>query len=56
MSDLKRYIKERKQRDQTFVLNYDQGYGDFKIGVLLRQAQEAAGLSQEELAKRLKTQ
>ncbi len=56
MSDLKRYIKERKQRDKPFALNYDQGYEDFKIGVVLRQAREAAGLSQEELAKRLKTQ
>lgn len=56
MSDLKRYIKERKQKDRIFALDYDQGYEDFKIGVMLRQAREAAGLSQEELAKRLKTQ
>ena len=56
MSHLKRYVKERKQRDQKFALNYDQGYEDFKIGVILRQAREAAGLSQGELAKRLKTQ
>ena len=56
MSDLKRYIKDRKQRDQAFVLNYEQGYEDFKIGVMLRQARETAGLSQEELARRLKTQ
>ena len=56
MSDLKRYIKDRKQKDQAFALNYEQGYEDFKIGVMLRQAREAAGLSQEELARRLKTQ
>ena len=56
MSDLKKYIKERKQRDKVFALNYGQGYEDFKIGVMLRQAREAAGLSQEELARRLKTQ
>lgn len=56
MSDLKRYIKERKEKDRTFALNYDAGYDKFKIGVLLKQAREAAGLSQEELARRLKTQ
>jgi len=56
MSDLKRYIKDRKQKDKTFALNYEQGYEDFKIGVMLRQAREAAGLSQEELARKLKTQ
>lgn len=56
MSDLKRYIKERKQKDRIFALDYERGYGDFKIGVMLRHAREAAGLSQEELAKRLKTQ
>lgn len=55
MSDLKRYIKERKQKDKAFAVNYEQGYTDFKIGVMLRQAREAAGLSQEVLAKRLHT-
>jgi len=30
-------------------------YADFKIGVILRQARESAGLTQEELARRLKT-
>ena len=56
MSDLKKYVKERKQRDRVFALNYDQGYEDLKIGVMLRQAREAAGLTQERLARRLKTQ
>ncbi len=56
MRDLKRYIKERKEKDKAFALNYDAGYDEFKIGVFLKQAREAAGLSQEELAKRLKTQ
>ncbi len=55
MSDLKRYIKERKQKDKAFALNYNQGYEDFKIGMMLKQARETAGLSQEELAKRLHT-
>ena len=35
--------------------NYDIGYQNFKIGVLLKQLREKSGLTQEELAKRLKT-
>jgi len=56
MSDLKRYIEKRKQSDQEFVLEYEAGYEQFKIGALLRQAREAAGLTQEELARQLHTQ
>ncbi|OGP60941.1 MAG: transcriptional regulator [Deltaproteobacteria bacterium RBG_13_61_14] len=55
MSDLKRYIAERKKRDKPFAQGYDEGYEQFKVGVMLRQAREAAGLTQEELARRLKT-
>jgi len=55
MSDLKRYIAERKKRDKPFAKGYEEGYQQFKVGVILRQAREAAGLTQEELAKRLKT-
>ena len=56
MSDLKEYIKKRKTTHKGFALNFDIGYEEFKIGVLLRQARERAGLTQEELAKKLKTQ
>jgi len=55
MSDLKKYIRERKKRDKEFVKGFDEGYEQFKIGIMLRQAREAAGLTQEELARRLKT-
>ena len=55
MSDLKRYIHERKKRDRSFAEGYHDGYEQFKIGVVLRQARESAGLTQEELARRLKT-
>ena len=55
MSDLQRYIKKRKTRDPKFAKNFDSGYEQFKIGVLLKQARENAGLTQEELAARLKT-
>jgi len=55
MSDLKRYVIERKKRDKIFAKGFEEGYEQFKIGVILRQARESAGLTQEELAKRLKT-
>ena len=55
MSDLKRYLKERKDKDIVFAAGFDAGYEQFKVGVEIRQAREKAGLTQEELARRLKT-
>lgn len=55
MSDLETYIQRRKQKDHEFQESFEQGYREFKIGVLLKQAREQAGLSQEELAKRVGT-
>lgn len=55
MSDVKRYIQERTERDPEFAENYEVGYADFKIGVILRQAREAAGLTQDEVARKLQT-
>lgn len=55
MSDLKKYVSERKRRDKLFAEAYDEGYEQFRIGVLLKQARETVGLTQEELARRLKT-
>jgi HTH-type transcriptional regulator / antitoxin HipB len=55
MCDLQKYIKKRKKRNSKFAKDFDSGYEQFKIGVLLKQALEEAGLSQEELAAKLKT-
>lgn len=55
MSDLKKYVSERKRSDKKFAEGYDEGYGQFKVGMMLREARERAGLTQEELARRLKT-
>jgi DNA-binding XRE family transcriptional regulator len=55
MSDVKQYIQKRVKNDAEFAQNYEAGYADFKIGVILRQARESAGLTQEEMARRLKT-
>lgn len=55
MSDLKKYVAKRKKSDKGFANNYEEGYKEFKVGVMLREARESSGLTQEELAKRLKT-
>jgi HTH-type transcriptional regulator / antitoxin HipB len=55
MSDLKNYISTRKKTDKKFLDGFEEGYEQFKIGIVLRQARESAGLTQEELADRLRT-
>ena len=55
MSDLQKYISKRKKRDSEFADDFEIGYEQFKLGVLLREAREKAGLTQEELARRMNT-
>lgn len=55
MSDLTNYIDGRKKRDPEFAENYDKGFQNFKLGVMLRQSREDAGLTQEELASKICT-
>lgn len=55
MSDLKRYIKKRTAQDSDFAAGFEEGYQKLKIGIVLREARLAAGLTQEELARRLQT-
>lgn len=55
MSDLRKYISERKRRDKEFARGFEEGYEQFKVGVMLHQARKAVGLTQEELAKKLET-
>ena len=55
MSDLKKYIENRKKIDSSFEKGFDEGYEQFKIGATLRRMRESAGLTQEELAVKLKT-
>ena len=52
---LEKYISKRKRIDKIFAKDFEVGYENFKIGVLLKQAREEAGISQEELANRLNT-
>lgn len=56
MSDLKQYIKKRKNNDKDFAKNYEKDYMDFKVNATLKAMREESGLTQEELAKRMHTQ
>ena len=53
--DLIKYVERRQRADAKFAENFDSGYQDFKVGVLLRQAREKAGITQETLARRTNT-
>jgi DNA-binding XRE family transcriptional regulator len=55
MDDLDKYIETRKKHRPEFEKNFDKGYEQFKIGVLLKQARLEAGLTQDEVAKILNT-
>ena len=55
MDDLEKYIQERKKRDPEFAKNFDSGYEKFRIGAMVRMAREEAGMTQEELARKIKT-
>ncbi len=56
MDDLDKYIKSRKKKSPEFAKNFDEGYEQFKIGVILKQARLEAGFTQEQVAQKLHTQ
>ncbi len=56
MSDLQTYIKKRTVYDAEFAGDFEEGYANFKLGILLRQAREAAGLTQKDIALQIGTQ
>jgi HTH-type transcriptional regulator / antitoxin HipB len=53
--DVEKYIEQRKRSDKAFAKDFEIGYGEFKIGVMLRHAREQAGMTQETLARITKT-
>ncbi len=53
--DLDRYINRRKKTDKVFAAGFDAGYQEFKIGHMLRTARTKSGITQDELARRLRT-
>jgi DNA-binding XRE family transcriptional regulator len=55
MSDVEKYITKRKRRDAQFAEGFEVGYSNFKVGVMLKQAREKAGMTQDDIARRLRT-
>jgi len=55
MNDVERYIASRKKRSPKFAENFESGYDAFEFSVMLRQARERAGITQEMIAKKLRT-
>jgi HTH-type transcriptional regulator / antitoxin HipB len=55
MSDVEKYIKRRKARNPSFEKNFESGYRAFEFSVMLRQAREEAGVTQETIARKLRT-
>ncbi len=55
MDDLDRTIAEWKKQNPDLAKEFDEGYENFKIGVLFKVSREQAGLTQEEVAQKLGT-
>ena len=55
MDDLEKYIAKRKKQSRAFADGFETGYEQFKIGLMLRNAREKAGFTQEDVAGRLRT-
>jgi ribosome-binding protein aMBF1 (putative translation factor) len=53
--DLEKYVEKRKRKSPDFERDFESGYADFRIGVVLKQARKQAGFTQAELAKKLRT-
>jgi len=49
------YINELKDQHPQFKKEFDKGYERFKVGVMIESARTEAGLTQAELAKRMRT-
>ena len=55
MSDVERYIEKRKKKSPRFAKDFESGYEAFEFSVMLREARERAGVTQETVAKKLRT-
>ncbi len=49
------YIFERKEKDSDFAKDFDTGYEDFKIGMMIKEMRLENGMTQEQLAEKLAT-
>lgn len=55
MSDVEKYIERRKAKSSRFAKGFEPGYRAFEFSVMLRKAREEAGVTQETIARRLRT-
>ncbi|MEQ8577661.1 MAG: helix-turn-helix transcriptional regulator [Balneola sp.] len=53
--DLEIFIDQKKAESPEFAENFEEGYLNFKIGVILRQARENMGATQADVAEKLNT-
>lgn len=53
--DLEIFIDKKKAKSSEFTESFEEGYLNFKIGVILRQAREELGATQSDVAKKLNT-
>ncbi len=55
MSEVERYVEKRKARSSQFAKDFESGYEAFEFSVMLREARKRAGVTQEAIAKKLRT-
>ena len=53
--DLDDYISQRKEKDSEFATGFDTSYEEFKIGMMIKEMRLESGMTQEQLAEKLKT-
>ena len=55
MIKFKEYLNKRLEKDPELAKGFWDGYEDFKIGVILKEARKKSGLTQEEMAQKINT-
>jgi len=55
MSELEKYIEDRKKTDVEFARDFEIGYERFKIRMLIKEMRLEHGMTQEQLAEKLET-
>ena len=53
--DLEDQISQRKETDCKFAKDFDTGYEEFKIGMMIKEMRLESGMTQEQLAEKLET-
>ena len=55
MSDLQKYVANRKKQDAEFANGYDVGYEAFKLSAFIKDLRLKNGMTQEDLAEKIHT-